>query len=302
MLSTTTSERRLTATPWRIPKTIVFIDGLGGVAKAANYFREALLRSTQSCPRNGCQYTLNRSNKTFCVTDVVEEYTSTVAPYDRDTRYSEFKSLSSHIRIMVATTSLGMGVNVEDVERVVVWRFPIGFDLGDVWQRLGRGGRGRGRTSEGYIFIPYWVFDCEGIDRPGKEDESDVLVRRVRQSRNQLPADRARVQNKSRLQTSYSQDEIPYSDAESVASTVSAVSASNQESDHSGIKYWTKAECKLRRELDLAWKELANSTCYRIVFLVRLGEYQLPRGAERVVVEPRYCCNACNPQLFPPPL
>ncbi len=37
---------------------------------------------------------------------------------------------------MVATASLGMGVNVADVGRVVLWKFPITKSLEDLWQRL----------------------------------------------------------------------------------------------------------------------------------------------------------------------
>ena len=66
----------------------------------------------------------------------------------------------------MATTSLGMGVNVPDVELAVLWKFPITKTLEDLWQRLGCGGRGYGRTSKGYIFLLYWAFDTEGVSRP----------------------------------------------------------------------------------------------------------------------------------------
>jgi Lhr-like helicase len=56
---------------------------------------------------------------------------------------------------MLATTSLWMGINISDVDGVVLWKFPIKKDLANYWQRLGRGGRGGGRTSKAYIFLPY---------------------------------------------------------------------------------------------------------------------------------------------------
>jgi len=35
-----------------------------------------------------------------------------------------------------------------DIERVITWKFPINKDVGDIWQRIGRGGRGQGRSSQ----------------------------------------------------------------------------------------------------------------------------------------------------------
>jgi len=125
-----------TATPEQIQKTIVFIDGRGAIERAATYLRNALLKKSE-------QYTTDSTNKAYCVSMIIEEFTAHVSLYDRDKRYNEFKMPSSVIRIMLATTSLGMGINVSDVDGVLLWKFPIGKDLGDYWQRLGRGGRGR---------------------------------------------------------------------------------------------------------------------------------------------------------------
>ena len=191
-------------TPEQIPKAIVFVDSRVGVGEAARCLRRLLVHST-SKTSNSARYSENRSGiDRGDVNTVVEEFTSTVAQHDKDVRYAEFKSASSQIRIMVATTSLGMGVNVPDVERVVVWRFPLGKDLGDVWQRLGRGGRGPGRRSEGFIFLPYWAFDSQGKERPAKEGgagegySSLSSPKRGRQHRHQLPSTR-RAKRSSRL-------------------------------------------------------------------------------------------------------
>ena len=63
---------------------------------------------------------------------------------------------------MFATTSLGVGVNIEDVARIVTWNIPITKSLGDLWQRLGRRGRGQGRNSLAIVMLPFWLFDSEG--------------------------------------------------------------------------------------------------------------------------------------------
>lgn len=92
---------------------------------------------------------------------IIHHYHARVADRDKDIRFNEFKKEDSSIRIIFATTSLGMGINVPDISRVVQWNFPINYDVADLWQRLGRGGRGPGRTSTGYWFIPYYAFDSQ---------------------------------------------------------------------------------------------------------------------------------------------
>lgn len=104
--------------PDQIPKTIVFIDSLRKINTLAEYLRQALLDKTISQP-SGQQYTIARE-KVFCVYDIVQTFTAHVSEYDRDLRYTEFKKPSSATRIMIVTTSLGMGVNIADVEQVVV--------------------------------------------------------------------------------------------------------------------------------------------------------------------------------------
>ncbi|KAE9980266.1 hypothetical protein EG327_006653 [Venturia inaequalis] len=132
----------------RIPKTIVFIDGRNAIAEAVAYIQGLLVGIHE-------KYTTNRLDEQFCVQDIIETYTAHVAEHDRELRYNQFKRLDSKIRIIFATTSLGMGINVSDVSRVVLWGFPIGKDLGDFWQRIGRGGRGKDIRSTAYIFLPY---------------------------------------------------------------------------------------------------------------------------------------------------
>jgi len=150
------------ATPAQIPKTVVFVDGRVKVQKAAGCLQTMLLQKTDGTAESGQRYGLDNERSRYCVTSVVETFTSHVSRHDRDFRYSEFKKEDSRIRILVATTSLGMGVNIPDIERVVLWSFPLGDDPADHWQRLGRGGRGPGRTSTCYLLLPYWAFDSKG--------------------------------------------------------------------------------------------------------------------------------------------
>ena len=74
------------------------------------------------------------------MTNVIETFISYVSKYDRDKWYLDFKSPFSMICIIVATILLRMGVNVPDVEQVILWQFLIRNDLRDYWQRLNYGG------------------------------------------------------------------------------------------------------------------------------------------------------------------
>ena len=278
-------------TPERIPKAIVFVDGWVEVRKASIYLGRLLMHST-SKTNNSARYSEDLHGPGFDsrnVNTVVEEFTSTTAQHDKNVRYAEFKSASSRIRIMVADTSLGMGVNVPDVERIVVWRLSVGMNLGDVWQRLGRGGRGPGPRSEGYIFLPYWAFDSQGKERPAKEVGAG--------------------EGSSSLQTSFSEDDLA-SDAESVASSGSDASQPSQDQlvqppagstqDSQAAPYWKDDEQRWRAELPAEWRDMLSAGCHRRIFLMFLGEDKLPRGAERVVVADGPCCSACSPASFEP--
>jgi len=203
-----------TATPERIQKTIIFIDGRRKVDQAATYLRQVLQLKTSMFPE-GQKYTQSGEARR-CVFNVVETFTSHVSKFDRDCRYDEFKKSSSTIRLMVSTTSLGIGVNIPDIERVIIWRFPIDDSLCELWQRIGRGGRGEGRTSIAYIFLPYWAFDSEGHDRPGSvpgqsaEAPAPMVTHR---KRNMLPSDRARV--RSRLSMSVTVGDVSDTNSQS---------------------------------------------------------------------------------------
>jgi Lhr-like helicase len=141
--------------------TIVFIDSRAQTNALAEYLRQALLNKTMSL-QSDQQYTIS-GKKEFCVYDIIQTFTAHAWEYDREIRYAEFNNPSSATRIMIATTSLRMGVNYAYVERVIVWKLPIDKEPGEVWQRIGRGGRGEGRTSQAFIFLPYWFFDSEAV-------------------------------------------------------------------------------------------------------------------------------------------
>jgi len=285
------------ATPGRIPKTIVFVDGRVSVNQAAGYLQQALLQMSGSIVNTTHRYDVDISSP-YCVSNIVETYTSQVSKFDRDMRYTEFKKLDSSIRIMVATTALGMGVNVADVERVVLWRLPITRDLGDYWQRLGRGGRGKDRTSIAHIFLPYWLFDTEGTAKSCSQTTSEgSQQQRVRRTL-KAPA------RPSRLYRSQTAADLEHSDVESIRSVDSATSEVLTATQSTGgrssnqLKYWSKQELAKRTEVPIQWLEMVNGSCYRRAFLSYLGEEKVPIGSRQPGGPSTPCCSRCTPTLL----
>jgi hypothetical protein len=119
-------------TPQQIPKTIVFVDSRNKVSLIAQYLRNALLSlfssfglEISSMPK----YSLSGA-KEYYINNIINIFHLYIAQKDKDIRYLEFSQPSSCTRIIVATISLGIGVNISDVERVVTWDFPLDKEVG----------------------------------------------------------------------------------------------------------------------------------------------------------------------------
>lgn len=54
-------------------------------------------------------------------------------------------------------------IYIDDIKEVC-WKFPINYDIRDIWQKGGRDGRGPGRTSRMILLLPYWAFDHLGVE------------------------------------------------------------------------------------------------------------------------------------------
>jgi Helicase conserved C-terminal domain/DEAD/DEAH box helicase len=340
------------ATPEQIPKTIVFVDSIEKDEGLANWIRDHLINKTSlsskssksslpsepgsvdnnnsdddiepspstESPESSAvppkpRYSQDNENPSLNVYNIITTYNSDVCEYDQSVRYAEFLKPSSSIRIIIATTSLGMGVNVPDVERVVVWKFPRGRQPADVWQRVGRGGRGEGRTSIAYVFLPYWAFDIEGCYRPGTAEQNDTepasqgrQKKSKRRQRNTITKLHYQPQQPRPRGTTPAQD-LDLSEVESIASQLEdedgicdGDGTCSQEPVISpkGTPYWTKQEIRYRQVLEAVWKAICNGPCKRSPILRHLGELQVRDGTQNVRMEPGLCCNGCNPNLNPP--
>ena len=117
-------------TPEKIPKTIVFVNGREDAANSRYAMNEYLqmLHPTK--------YTLS----------IVEGVTATfhrrVSFMKKKEILDEFRKPDSKIRVLFATEALGIGVDIPDVRRVVIYGFPAPKkDLGIALQRGGRAAR-----------------------------------------------------------------------------------------------------------------------------------------------------------------
>jgi superfamily II DNA helicase RecQ len=300
-----------------IPKTAVFIDSHTDIAKTERLFQLWLIEITKDLPPDQ-RYVVGGDNPALNVLNVVSTFTARLSENDRNKRYAEFLKEDSIIRIMIATTSLGTGINVPDVSRVVIWGFPIGKDPAEVWQRSGRGGRDEGRTSIAYCFFPFWAFDDQGEYKASDEDvaseppgNAPTTRKRTRnKTRARRRLDRARVHTGTQLDDLEDTDESE-SDAESVCSISSQVEEDPdaEESTAEGslvtlagknppkTRYWSKQHRGQREKLDKVWKDLCNAICKREVILEHLGEKKVPYQTERA--KRVGCCNGCNANLNP---
>lgn len=313
--------------PQLIPKTIVFVDSMNGVDKCADTLRDWLIQLSNwehdekidGKPGEGQardRYCKGGPNSAFDVFNIIETFTSHVSKYDQDNRYEQFRKEGSEIRIMVATTSLGTGINIPDVEVVVIWKFPLEKKPAEAWQRAGRGGRGKNRKSRVYFFFPYWAFDSEGKDpfdaQPLPEPKDDSKKPKATRSKNKLPKQKgqSKVHNKTGSKPSKLRESIPAPVIESQETANHPIVKQGETSNESSLnlqdkrKNWTLQERIWRRDLPGVWHDICNGKdgkCKRTPILLFLKEGRLPQALKRVPAPPEECCNGigCNPILLP---
>lgn len=252
------------ATPQRIPKTIVFIDGRRKLQAAAVWMMETLVQMSTSFSSGG-RYSDAASEDGLCVMDIVHVFTANVSDFDREATYNEFRKPTSRVRIVFATTTLGMGINIADVALVVTHHIPISRSLGDLWQRLGRGGRGEGQTSQAIVMLPYWLFDSAGQVRPPKMSGSAML-----QSADAIssPDERRKPPRRLRVAQSYQPsqlsqcatpgdlsdiDDVVHSDFEVDDETIVA-----PDTDKPTLPYWNTSELAQREKMPPSWFDMVN--------------------------------------------
>ena len=237
-----------TATPENIPKTIIFFNtrqnALNAQAKMVDYL----------C----CLHPAYTEEKARALTAVFHR---NISSYLKRDILREFRKEFSKITLIFATEAIGLGVNIFDVRRVVIYQLPSPYPhFATLLQRGGRAGRD-GKKAEVIFLFEYWVFG-----------ERDPVL--------QLPPKSVRQLNPA-LQRSRS---------------VSISSVNSDESDTAQPKpEGTKEDKKKRSAIKDEFFNLANaSTCIRKILLDYFLE---PESFRNENTNSTYCCSRCNPEL-----
>jgi superfamily II DNA helicase RecQ len=260
-----------------IPKTIIFIDSRSKIRTVAKLIRRWLqLRHPQLSTRD-----LNHA---------VRWYHSTVGKKEQNNIYSSFQQPGSLTRIVVATESLGMGVDLDDIEVVVQYGFPINQDLETVIQRFGRAARGPGRLGKAILLYEKTrVLKAQQMLPPSQfEEMDDPLV---------AEDDLRPIASNSRGDEDYP---APTDVVESIESEAQVNAGSQSQTlvikDNPTQKSKKKGK-EVQAILVNIIRAVNSGRCARQLILAEYEEDQaefecVPRPAKEL------CCNGCNHQLF----
>lgn len=262
-----------------IPKTVIFIDSRKKIRTAAKIIRQWLsLHHPEATTRD--------------INNAARWYHSTTGKIEQENIFSSFSQPESRVRIVVATESLGMGVDLDDVEVVVQYGFPIDQDLETVIQRFGRAARGRGRSGKAILLyektrilkaqqmLPPSQFE-EADDMLIAEDDSGAITSNLRGDEDYpIPSTiipsielEARTNPQGRSQTQSARTN-PSEGPKNAVKAVQPVLVKT-------IQAATSGQCA-RRIILMEYEE-------------DLVEYErIPPHA----YNKQLCCNGCNPQLF----
>ncbi|KAJ5109556.1 hypothetical protein N7532_002201 [Penicillium argentinense] len=240
-----------------IPKTVVFFDTKDETSSALMKCREWLEMSDKH------QYTSQQAQSTIRV------FHRNTPQHDKERIVAEFRhlALESSVRVIFATEALGIGVNLPDIRRVVLYGIPRGHHPAVPWQRGGRGSRD-GQDGETILLVDEWAF--------GPRDEA-AAQRYARQSKAQGLRQETCAMGVTEELNRGSAEELH--DEETPEQEQSAICSSDKER---------------RERLPAFWYNLINaSTCIRQEFLDFFEESKdgdNPTRKER-------CCSYCNPDF-----
>jgi len=268
-----------------IPKTIIYVDNKAKLTAARYTIIRYLI--------DFCSFTKSEARK------LIKRYDADVRSVDKDIIFDDFKREDGDYRIMAATVSMGMGMDIPDVDRVVQFGLPPSISLSDFWQRSRRAMRKKVGQGIAYFFIPYWCFDRLGSAAPVQRKPARE---RGRGTAPTLP---------SRLRAmQLAEDDGDNSDAVSIVSNAdsdapapdAALTLETESSQNlfelGRLVKWSKSDLSQRGKLDPSVARWFNAPCFRRYILAFLQEdMDDPLLEYRRIVDPKKCCNACNNSL-----
>lgn len=288
--NTTQSTTGKELTPQNIPKTILFVDGRTKVTNVVQAMIDQLVLMGYSVP---------------LASNTVEGFHSFTPAHDKDRILDEFRKPDSEVRILVATTAVGLGMNLPDVERVVVYGLLITMELSDLMQRIGRAARAASRTGDAIIFLPYWLFWDYGEDKSGQVP----LLTGKGKKRGKKKSRNKPVHGKAAGGLQDGQDSNAETAAGEESDAVSSYSGPRQMSGHdignempatlSGRwceqrRYWTADEREKRAKVGPEWFEVVNAECHRRTLLEYFREEDVDNRTREGPPPPGHCCNGSD--------
>jgi len=126
----------------RIPKSLIFMDNVHAASTLALQMKAKLAMA------NGKPEGVRE--RIFSDT-VIGGYWSEIDDRRKKKVMENFKK--GITRIVVGTDAISLGLNVDDVDVTIQWGVTENLTLDILWQRMGRGGRGKDRQSYGLIFV-----------------------------------------------------------------------------------------------------------------------------------------------------
>ncbi|KAF1809282.1 ATP-dependent DNA helicase [Eremomyces bilateralis CBS 781.70] len=262
-------------TPERIPKTVIFIDSRRDIQKCAE------------CLRDWLQKLLAGSVDAHDCKQIIQVYHSHTTPNDKNAIYDQFSKPDSKIRIMVATESLGTGVDLSDVIRVVQYGFPLERLLCVLIQRFGRAARMTGIKGEAIFLVESWAIgDRISSTRPALQSRTQML------SCLRQPSDT------SQLAQSYSTDpgvggDIPDDESDVAVDAIKYDIPGGQHRRKTGRERRTD----LYNDCPALFNLVNRSACLRRILMDWLQESLSDPASRLPAPQPHECCNVCNPDL-----
>ena len=292
---------RILRTPRRIPKTIIFIDGAKRIENAAGYIRLWL---------RALGFTAEEAVQIVCT------YSSHTSRHDQDIIIAEFEKEDSQIRILVATSAVGMGMDIVDVDVVVQWDLPLDQEVSDLWQRWGRVARGPDRCGLAVLFAPYYCFDRLGrvaLMNPllaNASRSAAVAQQCSQQSSQQSVHAPSRLRESQTVSSGAGGDDSPgETDYGSTAdeSDVAPSQPSSSQLQASGGRRpaskapgpWTKTEIARRGWVSPMFLNLCNAACIRFLILRALQDHMCETDSQQAAAVGVKCCSGseCGPEL-----
>ncbi|KAH7119347.1 ATP-dependent DNA helicase [Dactylonectria macrodidyma] len=262
-------------TPEKVPKTVIFIDSRYDIQKCAECLRDWLHKLSAGAIRDrDCR-------------QIIGVYHSHTSLNDKNAIYDEFSKEDSKIRIVVATESLGTGVDLSDVIRVVQYGFPLERLLCVLIQRFGRAARMSGIKGEAIFLVESWAVG-----------DRIASTRAAIFPSSQRPSSSKRSSGTSRLARSCSAElgvegDIPDDESDVAVDVI----------DYDVPEEQRRRKTDRERRTDLysdspALFNLVNrSACLRRILMDWLQESLSDPASKSPAPEPDECCNVCNPSL-----